>query len=270
MGETSRNPAIDYFMDVARGNVPGCGCVNKFGRSTNVDTGATDIWDRANSTNNQDIWIAPTQARIHSIVSTSLEDSETGGVNPQGDGARIIQIYGLIDWDTAETSEVITLDGTTAINTNNSYIIIHRMKVLTKGNHASGPNVGYITATAATDLTITAQINPGEGQTQMAIYGIPSIQKANIINYYASFNKSLGVGGAVDISLKLNPEPNQALINFLVKHTQGLISTGTSLFKHQFLPYLLITGPAIIKIQARGSTNNLDVSAGFDLVLVHA
>jgi len=67
----------------------------------------------------------------------------------------------------------------------------------------------------------------------------------------------------------VNPEPDAELINFLVKHTEGLDSTGTSNGQHPYSPCKQIPGPAIIKIQVTASRNDTDMSAGFDLVLVN-
>ena len=255
--------AQDFALEAARGNVTKVSCVNKFGRSTDVDNGVdTDIWDGANSTDSQPIWVAPTQARTHIIHSRSVND--TSG----GTGTRTIQVYGLKDWNTKEISETIVMGGTVStVTTENQYVIIHRMKVLTKG--ASGPNVGTITATAETDNTVTAQIQEEQGQTQMAIYGIPSNQSAYMTQLYDSVNKSGGATGAIDGSLLYNPEPDAELLGFVIKHTIGKITSGTSDGKgHQFNPYKKFEGPGILKMQANGSANNLDVSAGFDLVLV--
>lgn len=255
----------DAMLGIARGNVAGMSSVNKFGRNIEVDSGTSaDVWDGGKATNGVSlIWVAPTQARIHNIVSSSASDDG----DPAGVGARTIRIYGLTDWDTKETSEDITLNGTTNVATSNSYVIIHRMRVLTKG--ATSVNVGNISATAATDATVTAQILANEGQTQMAIYGIPSNQTAYLYSYYASMNKSGGaLAGLVDVSLRVNPEPDVELTNFLVRHTVGLQTVGTSAYNHEFKFPKPLAGPAILKAQVASGTNDMDVSAGFDLVLV--
>lgn len=265
-------PVRDPQLTIARSLVTGMMSVNKFGRNIEIDSAAiADIWDGGHTVASGGvslIWVAPTQARIHAIVSTSLNDSDTGGVNPQSDGARTVRVFGLTDWDTAEVSEDIILDGTTSVNTSNSYVIIHRIRVLTKGNNATGPNVGVITATAATDATITAQIRAGQGQTQMAIYGIPSTQKAYIGRLYANANKAGGAAGLLDVSLLSNPEPQTEITSFLTKHTFGLQSTGTSALTIPYYSPKVIEGPAIIKVQASSNTNDMDVSAGFDLVVI--
>ncbi len=256
------NIIIEPDLDIARSYYTGIIKVNKFGRSTNVDQNDdTDIWDGANTSDDEKIWVAPTTARVHNITSTSTSDDGS----PVGVGARTIQVYGLTSWNTAETSEVITLNGTSDVATSNSYVIIHRMKVLTWG--ATSVNVGVITATAVTDGTITAQINASEGQTQMAIYGIPSTQKAYVPKYYASAIRSAS-SLSVKISLLVNTNPSAELTGFLVKHTMGLATEGTSYASHEWKPYFSVSGPAMIKVQAASSLDNTDVSAGFDAILV--
>ncbi len=248
---------ISARLGLVDGDIDGLAAVNKFGRANNVDGGFTDIWDMANTVQDQDIWVAPTQARIHDIVSTSVSDAAAGV------GAQTLRVFGLTDWDTAEVSEDITLNGTTNVPTVNAYVIIHRMRVLTKG--ATSVNVGNITATAQTDSTITAEIYAGQGQTQMAIYGIPSTQDAYMGSLWAGLNKA--TAGDADIFLRENPEPQDELLNFLIKHTFGVSTTGSSYVSHMFDPFFKIPGPAIIKVQGRGTPINMDVSAGFDLIV---
>jgi len=212
----------DFGTEVARGVVAGFSRVNKFGAAPEgIQTTATDIWSRADSAATQQIWLAPTAARVHAIVSSSASDDG----DPVGVGARTLRVYGLKTWDLAETSEDITLDGTTPVNTAQSYVIIHRMKVLTSG--ATGINVGTITATAATDGTITAVILPGDGQTEMAIYGVPSTQTF----YLKRWGAAIGKGNTTlscNFVLRVNENPNVQTTNYLRKDDINLVTTGTS------------------------------------------
>jgi hypothetical protein len=247
-------------LAIAKGDLGGVTHVNKFGRNSNCDATATDIWDLGS----QPIWLAPTAARVHAIVSSDDTDGKTGA--PNSVGARTVRIYGLKTWDTAETSEDVTLDGTTSVNTANSYVIIHRMNVLTCG--ASGPNAGIIKATAASDNTITAQINAGEGQTQMAIYGVPSTQTAYMTQFYHSILKSGGGTKFMDVALLASTDIENQPTVFTTKHTASSASDGSSFVNHPYSPYSTFAGPVIIKIQVIASAADQDVSAGFDLILV--
>ena len=242
----------DFFVETALGHMPGYVSVQKFGRNTDVDTASVeDVWDGGGT------HVAPTEARVHNIASTDANDTSAGT------GARTIQVYGLTDWDTAETSEAITLDGVSDVATTNSYVIIHRMKVLTKG--ATDVNVGTITATAVTDATVTAQINPSQGQTQMAVYGVPSVQVAIVSQIYSNVLKLSGTV-SVDNKLLVNPEPDVELTNFITKHT---FTSTNSIGNVQvnFNSPKVFSGPCIIKMQADVSANNTDIGAGFDAIL---
>lgn len=252
----------DFGLEVAKGTVAGHFAENKFARAPfGCQTTPTDIWDRADTGGTQQLWIAPTAARTHQIVSTDVGDA--GG----GIGARTVRVVGLTSWSTVEVSEDITMNGTTNVPTVNAYVIIHRMKVLTKG--ATDVNIGTITATADADTTITAQINAEKGQTQMSMYGIPSTQIAYMGNYYASFNKASGASASVLVQLLFNPEPDAELTNFMVRHTQGLTDTGTSGLDLPFNPPAKFPGPGILKVQCEATSADRDLSAGFDLILVN-
>jgi len=254
----------DFMLEVSRGNVSGMMSVNKFGEApAGVQATVTDIWDRADATPTQQIWTAPTQARIHQIVSSSASDK---GVDPLGMGARKIRIWGLTSWATAEVSEDIDLNGTTNVPTANSYVIIHRMRVLTSG--ITSVNIGTIKATADTDATVTAIIRPVEGTTHMAIYGIPSTQKAYIKRWYGSINKASGAVATINFKLAFNPEPNVRSNHFSIRSERGVQSTGTSDADWRLDIPLELAGPGIIKVQGIASAADIDGSAGFDLVLV--
>lgn len=253
----------DFFLEVSRGRIPGMSAVQKFGRTTNADAAvATDAWDRANATDNQAIWVAPTAARIHQIVSASASDDG----DPAGVGAQTIRIWGLTGWDAEEVSEDIILNGTTDVPTVNAYVIIHRMKAMTWGS--SGPNVGNITATADTDATVTAMILAGLGQTRMAIYGFPSTQTLYIEQMAASIDSASAAGVKINIRLLENPIPDSVLTGFIRSRTFAVDDNGTSEFTREFDLPLEFPGPHIIKLEVLADKANTDASASFSAVLV--
>ena len=234
------------------------------GRNIDLDMNAlADIWDGAPTGDVSLIWVAPTEARIHNIVSSSTSDDG----DPVGVGARTVRIWGLTSWTTKEVSEDVILNGTTDVPTVNAYVIINRIRVLIKG--ATGINVGTISATAITDATISAKIRPSIGETLSTIYGFPTIQKMLMGRLYANINASAAVAGAVDICLCVNPDPQTDLLNFSTRHPFGITTTGTSALTINYDPEREIEGPAIIKLNALGTANNLSVAGGYDFRLSH-
>ena len=258
-------PTKDYAVEAALGNIPGVTCINKFGETLDADAGAannTDAWDGADGVTSTKLWVMPTQARVHAIVSTSDVDSAAGGVVAEGNGAHTVRVYGLKDWDTAETNEDITLDGTTSVNTSDSYVIIHRMEILTYGSDLA--QTGIITATAATDGTVTAAIQPhegdGQGQTQMAIYGVPSTQTLLVTHLEGGTEGSVGI--LARLMVKLNADLSTSGFNNKYSFKFTDTSSGSVQIPRVF------AGPCIVKIEVQSDTNNSPAHAAFDGFLV--
>lgn len=259
-------PVRDPLLEISRDNVTDETSENKFGRNTEIDSSVTaDIWDGGHtvaSGGTSLIWVAPTAARIHTIASTSAND-DTGGT-----GANSVVISYLPDWDTVETTETVTGDLNAGIAMNNEAVMINRIEVIIQSTSTT-INAGEITATAAVDGTVTARIRAGQGQTQMAIYGVPSTQKVRIGRLYGNVNKAGGASGLLDVTLLANTSPDTNTTVFLTKHTFGLQTVGTSAFSIPYYVPKKISGPAIIKIQASSSTNDMDVSAGIDFAIIN-
>ena len=252
----------DFFLEVAKGNIAGHRLVNKFGNApSGVQTTTTDLWARADSTTTQQIWLAPTAARIHTISSDSASDT-TGST-----GANSVTIWYLPDWDTAEAQETVTGNLNSGVAMSNAAVIINRMAVNPQSTSTTS-NAGTIIATAATDSTITAAILPGKGKTQHAIYGIPSTETAYMINWSGSIDKSQGTSSSCDLSVSFNPNPDVQTTVFLREQDVSVQSDGTSLFNRRMANMPIFAGPGIIKIQAIGYANDLDVQSDFDLILI--
>lgn len=245
----------DQFFDISMGLVPGMSKVNKFGANSSVQTSASDIWSRGDL---QQVWLAPTAARTHQIVSTSTSDTSAGS------GARTIRIYGLTGWTGNEVYEDVTLNGTTNVATSNSYVIIHRMKVLSVGTTI---NVGRITATADTDSSVTAEINAGDGQTEMAIYGVPSTKDAYLKRWNSGVGRSTAAAG-IEYQLRVCPFPDTNPAVFIRKNDIGTYSTGSTEVDNQFDLLPKYEGPCIIKVEGYASSNGKEGNSAFDLILV--
>ena len=239
----------DFYFDVATGDVRGHSAVNKFGHNTDVDSAAVeDVWDVGG------IWNEPTASQVYTFTSTSGDDDAAGT------GALTVEIFGL-DSVGALQNETLTLAGTGVVTAASSYSMIHRMVVRTAGS--GGANAGAITANANTDDTITAQINIGNNQTQMAIYKIPLGFKGCILDYYASLDKATGQTATVDAHIEVKP-PGEV---FQIKQILGMVKDGSSHFEHAYLVPACFDELSIIKMSADSNVNDVAVSAGFDLVL---
>lgn len=256
----------DFLLEVAKGNVKDHAIVNVRGRAPNgLQTTATDLWERGDASPTQQTLTSPTTARKHNIKSSDANDDGS----PAGTGARTVRVWGLTSWSAVETTEDITLDGTSNVATVNSYVHINRMKVLTAG--ATGINVGAITATAQTDSTVSAHMLAGAGETRMAIYALPSSQVAYILGFHAAI-KTATTTTIADVSLKVNEAPSSQLgtANYITKDVLTLTALGTSGDRINYAPaYMRVAGAAIIKLQGLADANDTDCTGGFDLLLVN-
>lgn len=265
----SRTATRDFLLEVAKGSIPGHMSVNKFGSSSFIQTTPTDVWDL-----DQQTWLAPTSAQTHQIISDSDADSDTGGTVAQGAGARTIRVFGLQDWDTAETFEDVIMDGTAtggnSVDTVNSYVIIHRMFVLTTGSVGPFANVGTIEAIANSDGTVTAQIAANKGQTQMAIYGVPSTQKLYMYNFAASIAHS-SPGPTTDAAGVIVLQSTDIVNNptvFAFKHTATVQDSGLTSIDKPFPVPKKFEGPCIVKIAMVALAEDSFCDASFDGIIV--
>jgi len=131
----------------------------KFGYNPGIGNTFEDLWyTGANYT-------FPTSAETLNVSSSEADDS-AGGI-----GMRTAILEGL-DSDYNEITETVTLNGTTAVQTVNSYIRLHRIYGDTAGS--SEVNVGDITATQSTSGIVMGEVEEGSGTTLQCIYTVPA------------------------------------------------------------------------------------------------
>jgi hypothetical protein len=256
---------IPKEIQIMLGWIPTIKAEQKYGRApAGVQVTRTSIWDRADATPTQQLWVAPTAARVHSIVSSSTSDDLVGV------GAQKVKIWGLTSWTQAahETTEVVDMDGTTPVNTANSYVIIHRIRVIQAGS--SKWNVGTITATAATDATITAAVQPTLGSTEMAIMGVPQGWRFMVNDWHCEIDKSGGGAATIDFQMEDwdYADASNPVIN--IRDKLGLQSTGTSAHDKHYQYPLRFTGPCILHVAGIASTADVEGESGFNGIFVKA
>jgi len=249
--EEVRFRSLDYRMKVAVGMIPGASYIEKFGRNKTVASGTQEpIWDGSGA------YSYPTTARVHNIVSTEVEDGAVGKT-----GALTIDIQGL-DANYLLISETVTLNGTTPVATQNSYTRIFRMRVLTSGSQ--GTNEGIISATAVTDATVTAQILASTGQTNMALYTIPSGYTGYLLGWYASLLRATGVtavGADVDFIERSFGGAWRS------KQPTGIQNTGQGHWHYDFEFPLALSEKSDMQVIGT-PTAAADISAGFTILLL--
>lgn len=148
---SSERRVEDFDLQVARGQVPGHTTVNIYGYQPAVSTTFIPIWENAT-------------AYTYPVAATQMHLSGTAG------DTATITINGL-DSTYAMISESVVLNGATSVTTVNSYLRVNSMAVSV--GSATNP-AGTVTLKDLTDTIIYAQINPGVGRSQMAIYTVPA------------------------------------------------------------------------------------------------
>lgn len=251
----------DILLEVALGTVAGYKALNKFGHALDADNGIpTDIWDGADGTISTDLWVAPTAARIHALVSSDADDTAAGT------GMRTVKVYGLAAWsDTVETIETVTLNGTGAVNTVSPYVIIYRMIGQTFG--ASGANEGVVKATAATDNTITAAIAVGNSQTQMAIFGVPTSSRLVILHMHMDIlGRSAVTAATGSLIVELDPGSGTSGIRVVREWNVQPVAR----YDAEIRPPLCIPGPALVKMQVLSDADGASVTGTFDGIVAES
>ena len=176
----------DFFLEIAKGNVPKHSVVIDFGRNNDIDTGADeDIWMQGGT------FAEPTAARTMRFASSSANDAAAGT------GARTVYIEGL-DSSYNIATETITLNGTSNVDSVGTYTFINSAYVTTFGS--GGTNAGDITITALVDLTVQGKIAAGIAEHKQAIYMVPTGYSAYMTGVSMSIQQATA-NNSIDIVL---------------------------------------------------------------------
>lgn len=202
----SKGVTEPFFLQLARGQIPGHRVVVRAGINFDLDTpGVASIWDQGG------LYVYPAAATLMTLSSTSAADTAAGT------GARTVLVTGL-DANYAEIQETVTLNGLTAVATVNQFLRIFGATVLTAGSGGTAAGSIYVgtgVVTAGVPATIYAKVTLGFNTTQMSQYTVP----AGYTAYLADVSVS-AIASAVNQS---------TLLSFRVRPFGGIFSRSGSL-----------------------------------------
>ena len=186
--------SVNSELDLALGRFGGMESGTKFGRNSDVDVAAAeDIWHGGSDYTGQPVSFTPETIEVFSS-STSDDDGDTG--------ARTIRIFGLKSSTSTEyESEDLTMNGTTAVTSVNTWWRINRAYVLTAGS--TGNNVGNITIRPTTTTASVFAVMPATyNQTQIAAYTVPAGKTLLIKRIRVSITRANGSAGSANVTLR--------------------------------------------------------------------
>lgn len=232
-----------FGLQVARGQIAFHSSFQVFGYNPDVDQTEETVWPDGGTVPH------PTVASVLVIASSSSNDA-AGGT-----GARTVLIEG-VDGDYEAISETLTLNGTTGVNTSNSYLYVNRMVVLTVGSGEQ--NQGEITAKV--DTTLYDIIATGYNNSTTGHYCVP----AGYTGYMTSGILTAGqASGSTSVTGYLKQYGTDGVLRV------GAVSTlNNGSVQYDFDPPYRIPEKNCIGASAIGSANNNAVSSFFNIVLI--
>jgi len=231
------HPTPNVYLDVARDAISNSKIVHKFGANFDIDQ-ATDpesVWTGGELYP----WASLSSAQTIYCISTSASDTA------------VLTIEGL-DANYHEQTETVTLTGTSAVTTTNTFIRVFRM------TYEDGANVGTITArTVSASGTVVAQIDVGYAQTLMAVYTIP----AGHTGYLVALDSTIDSNKNAQLLMyhRLFGKP------FRIAH----VAETAGHYRYDFHAPLRVPEKTDIDIRIDNvSGNDSRVTANFDIVLI--
>jgi len=223
-----------YSLDIARKAERDYTFEHKFGANPNLISGTQTVWTEGGDYP----WSALDSSQILYIKSSA---ADTGSLT----------VYGL-DNNYILQEETVTLTGTTAVATQNTFKRIYRMVY-----SDSAVNAGTITAhTVSGSGTVVGHMEAETSQTLMCVYTVP----ANTRAYLTQFTVGIGKGG--DAEFKLFIRDFGAA--FRIRAQLELYETT---FTQTYSVPFYLPPKMDIELRATTSGNNFPATGSFDLIL---
>jgi hypothetical protein len=240
-----------FELQVSRGQITGHRSVTIFGYNPDVDQTRVTVWPYTG------IIPLPTVALQMKVSSSDANDTANGT------GARTVFVAGL-DANHNEISEIVTLDGQTAVLTTQSFLHINNAYVATAGSSLSAEGDIYFgdgTVTDGVPATVYDLIKFDYNQRITGSYTIP----AGYTGYVSQGLFSAGQpGGSAQVSGRLMIIGTDG-----IRRTIAITTVNNGAADYVFEYPQQIPEKTTLEATAQGSSNNNEASAMFILVLVY-
>jgi hypothetical protein len=266
-------PHQDYAAEVARGRIPNWTSVDRFGEATGLVSGVhLPVWDGAEQDDaHTKTYVVRSSPQIYALVVSSTHDN--GNTSPLGTGMRTIEVSGLKDWDTAETTETVVLSGAVGggIGLANQYVAINRLKGKTYGSAEA--NQDDILCWNIFNEGGMAHVLSGNGQTLQAMYAIASGQQFLVTSTRASVeskpaifaNDSSGAKAVITMHVYERPDNADGGWNIVDRYNVSDASHYSEIYYNP----IRVQGPAVIQMRAMANFDGMKATAGFTGYLVN-
>jgi len=232
----NERPTSNFLFDVVRGAIPNAFSVHKFGANFDIDQAddPESVWTGGGLYP----WASLSSAQTIYCISTSASD--TAALTIQG-----------LDANYEEQTETVTLTGTSAVTTTNTFIRVFRMTY-------DATNVGDITARVTSGTgTVVAKIDAGYAQSLMAVYTIP----AGYTGYLTALDATIDGTKTCQMLMyhRLTGKP------FRIAH----VAESDGHYRYDFNTPLKLAEKTDVDIRVdQVSGNDARVTANFDIVLL--
>lgn len=239
-----------FELQVARGQISWHRSVTIFGYNSDVDTSLETVWPYGG------LLPYPSNALQLSVSSDNANDTSAGT------GARTVYLEGL-DADHNTISEVVTLNGQTAVTTTRSYLHINNCYVLTAGSGNSAAGTIYFgtgVVTAGVPATVYDVIQFDYNARVTGSYTVPSGYTAYVSQGLFSSGQSSG-SGPVTGRLMTRGTNN-------IRLTAAVTTVNNGAADYAFEYPIVIPEKTTIEAQAVGAATNNACTSMFILVLI--
>lgn len=226
--------------------------IRKFGKNTSL---AADT--------PEDVWVTGgTKALPSATAETVAVVSDSANDDEGSTGAVFVNIAG-VDGDYNLVSETVTMNGTSAVTTTQTFKTINRARVFFSGSN--GVNVGTITCTGSTTSNVMATIPAGEGITQQSHFTVPAGYTCYTLDTTLSVYRASGTGQkTVEFDLMVHsPDANTTYTTL----RYGLSSDG-GIYHTNPQVVLGTPGKSTLWFKATASSDNTAVSTAVGYVLI--